>query len=856
MTTFFHWPPTLANGQLYQYNNIFSCLYLFTLLMAVMTAVAAYKKQPRCFAFMAMGVSSLYIRHWVSRIIPNPTNAFQFLLFFTTDWVLYWILLFLFKKFQYSRFHQKLNPTLCFFCRALICSGIASWCILRMFANQTLAVFISIGVFGLSAANRNVKWLANPKFPHWTYVDLLEQTGTPWQKKPRSKAYPIVMYFVSLYLAWRFLFTLPFNAQSTFAMVLAIIMLVTECMAILEFLHHIATISQNFNFPVPKVSSHEEWPDVDVFIATYNEDEDLLFKTVNGCLHMTYPDPQKVHIYLCDDGRRENIRHLAERMQIGYIIREDNQGAKAGNLNNALKHTTSPLVVTFDADMIPRSHFLMETIPYFIDARRRNRQLLAQGKSPIPLGFLQTPQSFYNQDLFQYHLYSETQMANEQDYFYREIQPSRTLSNSVIYGGSNTILSREALNSVGGFFTKAITEDFATGILIEGNGYVSIGTSQPLAFGLSAEDFPSLIQQRKRWGRGVINVLYQINLFFTRRYSTAQKISYWSSIQYWLSPFMRAVFSFTPVISALMGVAIVNCSIEQSLIFWVPYALAQTFMLSHVTHNLRSSFWTIVYDTILAPFLFFPILNELLGISLKTFKVTLKGQSSDKHNQLRYIWPFAITLILNIAAAFISIRNIVVDQAFGMAITLFWILNNLSINLIALLFVADTKSGSPAMMNREYMSVTVAPSMSTQTIRNGVVTEISEDHMNIVFKNPWNIDPGTKVTVNLTFENKTIQVTGIVDGVFHKNGLKVVELYKLQSNEPEEFLTLVHDRDLTPYSGNTGPVVSVALVKILKNRFSKRKDARRQAKEKEASIRRLNRPKRAARLHEDEWHVK
>ncbi len=824
--------------------------------MAIMTAVWTPKKRAGCWALTTTGLAALYIRHWVSTIIANPANAFQFLLFFTVDWIQFWIYLFLFKKIQYSRFYQSLDQTVCFFIRTLICSGIALFCAVRLFGNQTVAVFVFLGVFGLAVATRNVKVLTNYRYPHWTYVDLLEQTGTPWRKKPRSRVYPIVMYFVALYLSWRFLFTLPFNAHSTLAMVLAIVMLVTECMAILEFLHHTAVISQNFNFPLPRISLQEEWPHVDVFIATYNEDADLLFKTINGCLHMIYPDPKKVHIYLCDDGRRDEIRQLAQRMHVGYLIRDNNQGAKAGNLNNALKHTTSPLVVTFDADMIPRSNFLMETIPYFIDARRRNRQLLAQGKSPIPLGFLQTPQAFYNQDLFQYHLYSETQMANEQDYFYREIQPSRTLSNSVIYGGSNTILSREALNSVGGFFTKAITEDFATGILIEGNGYVSIGTGRPLAFGLSAEDFPSLLQQRKRWGRGVINVLYQINLFFTRKYSTAQKISYWSSIQYWLSPFMRAVFSFTPVISALMGIAIVNCSIEQSLIFWAPYALAQTFMLNHVTHNLRSSFWTIVYDTILAPFLFFPILNELLGISLKTFKVTQKGQANDQHNQLRYIWPFAITLVLNIAATYISIRNIVVYHAFGMAITLFWILNNLVINLIALLFVADTQSGSPEMMSRDHVGVSVLPSTSAQTIRNGAVTEISEDHMNIVFGKPWNIDPGTKVTVNLNFGEKTLQVTGIVDGVFHRNGLKVVELYKLQTDDPKKFLTIVHDRDLTPYTGTTGPVVGIALFKILKNRFFKRKDARRQAKEKNASIERMSRPKRAPRPEEEEWHVK
>ena len=35
----------------------------------------------------------------------------------------------------------------------------------------------------------------------------------------------------------------------------------------------------------------------------------------------------------------------------------------------------------------------------------------------------------------------------------------------MIYGGSNTVLSRAALDKIGGFYTESITEDFATGIL-------------------------------------------------------------------------------------------------------------------------------------------------------------------------------------------------------------------------------------------------------------------------------------------------------------------------------------------------------------------------------------------------------
>ena len=127
------------------------------------------------------------------------------------------------------------------------------------------------------------------------------------------------------------------------------------------------------------------------------------------------------------------------------------QGAKAGNLNNALAHSTSPYIVTFDADMIPKSDFLMKLIPYFVDARIRNRG--RKEEEQIRLGFVQSPQAFYNPDLFQFNLFSEKRIPNEQDYFYKDIQVARTRTNSVIYGGSNTVIAREALEAVGGFYT-------------------------------------------------------------------------------------------------------------------------------------------------------------------------------------------------------------------------------------------------------------------------------------------------------------------------------------------------------------------------------------------------------------------
>ena len=63
----------------------------------------------------------------------------------------------------------------------------------------------------------------------------------------------------------------------------------------------------------------------------------------------------------------------------------------------------------------------MESLPFFIENEVGRQKLREQGveekELPKPLGFIQLPQVFYNADIFQYYLYSENRIPNEQDYF-------------------------------------------------------------------------------------------------------------------------------------------------------------------------------------------------------------------------------------------------------------------------------------------------------------------------------------------------------------------------------------------------------------------------------------------------------
>ncbi len=73
-----------------------------------------------------------------------------------------------------------------------------------------------------------------------------------------------------------------------------------------------------------------------------------------------------MHVYILDDGRRKEFERFAFEAGIGYKTRSDNKYAKAGNINTALKSTSSPLVAIFDCDHVPTRSFLQMTMGWFL----------------------------------------------------------------------------------------------------------------------------------------------------------------------------------------------------------------------------------------------------------------------------------------------------------------------------------------------------------------------------------------------------------------------------------------------------------------------------------------------------------
>lgn len=197
------------------------------------------------------------------------------------------------------------------------------------------------------------------------------------------------------YLHWRWTASLNMNAL-WFAVPLVIaetLSFIGTALMILNFWSYKDPPLQAPPHYLSEIETLEGRPDrpvrIDVHIATYNEDVELVRLSIRDAKKMRYPYPDvPVRIYVLDDGRRdgrdpkkENMKKVCEEEGIGYLTRESNEGYKAGNLKNGLEHTDGDLFIILDADTRPLPTFLERTTGYF-----RNRKV----------AWVQTPQWFFD----------------------------------------------------------------------------------------------------------------------------------------------------------------------------------------------------------------------------------------------------------------------------------------------------------------------------------------------------------------------------------------------------------------------------------------------------------------------------
>lgn len=428
----------------------------------------------------------------------------------------------------------------------------------------------------------------------------------------RWVAVGIGLFLTVRYLYWRVAYTL--NTSDLMGLSVSILILLAEIygfFATLLFYFQVVTPTN----PSSVIGDHADLPTVDIFVTSYDEAVDLVRRSLIACKAMDYP-PDKKKVYLLDDGNRGEMKQLAENLGCIYLTRSSREYAKAGNLNNALGFSSGEFLVNFDADHIPVKTFLRKTLGFFSDPK---------------VAIVQTPHYFYNPDIYQRNLKAGQRLAHEQDLFFQVIQPGRDSTNSSFYCGSGAVIRREALNKIGGFATKSVTEDIHTTMLIHALGYRTVYVRDILAVGLSPESFKSYLGQRQRWTRGHLQIfLSRDSPFLLKGLTLAQRINYFASIYYFLFGPARIVYLAVPLAFLLVGIPPLVAPLEDIVNFYGSHYLGSLIPFAMVSGRHRNPFWSDVYETVMSFSLTATVIKTLFRPAKLLFNVTPKGQKFAK----------------------------------------------------------------------------------------------------------------------------------------------------------------------------------------------------------------------------------
>ena len=362
--------------------------------------------------------------------------------------------------------------------------------------------------------------------------------------------------------------------------------------------------------PAPLPESLAQWPLVDVFIPTFNEPLSVLRPTILAAKGMDWP-AGKMRIHILDDGRREAVRQFAAEAQVGYIAREDNLHAKAGNLNHALRQTSGAFVAIFDCDHLAVRSFLQTTMGWMLrDAR---------------CAMIQTPHHFFSPDPFERNLDTFRRIPNEGSLFYGVVQDGNDFWNATFFCGSCAVLRRTALEEVGGIAVETVTEDAHTALKLHRRGWRTAYLNITQAAGLATESLAAHVAQRIRWARGMAQIFRIDNPMFGRGLGWMQRLCYSNSMLHFFYGIPRLIFLTAPLAYLFFELHIIRSSAAIFALYLLPHLVLPQITTARMQGAYRHSFWAEVYETVLAWYITLPTTLAFFNPGAGRFNVTGKG---------------------------------------------------------------------------------------------------------------------------------------------------------------------------------------------------------------------------------------
>ena len=469
---------------------------------------------------------------------------------------------------------------------------------------------------------------------------------------------------------------------------------------------------------------------VDIFITTYNEDEELVRLSIQDAKKVTYPHPIDLRIHVLDDGRRPTMRQVAEQEGVHYITRTSNVGFKAGNLRNAMEQTSGDFIVICDADTRVFPTILEHTLGYFRD---------------VDVAWVQTPQWFYDipegtplpqwlgrriggagrvlgrgiEKVYGPVRIGQDPFVNDPQMFYDVIMRRRNWCHASFCCGAGSIHRREAVmqaalrsfalsvdQEVGRYaaqipdkelrsdFSEAmrtqvaieqeltpykfhVSEDIYTSIVLHNDPvrrWKSVLHPQVESRMLSPQDLLTWMIQRFKYAGGTLDIALRDNPLFKGRMGIAQRLMYLTTFWSYLGCLWNVVFLAAPIIYLFSGIAPLSSYSTAFYLHALPFLIVNELAFLAGTWGVRA------WDGKASYLSFFPVNFRALWTVLRGQKIKFHVTPKDRQEGsfLHLVIPQLAVMVLTLAGlAYASWRvfvqghgeelpNLVVNVAWGL----------------------------------------------------------------------------------------------------------------------------------------------------------------------------------------------
>ena len=213
----------------------------------------------------------------------------------------------------------------------------------------------------------------------------------------------------------------------------------------------------------------------------------------------------------------------------------------------------------------------------------------------------------------------------------------------MVCAGTSFLVRRQALESVGGFAEKALSEDFVTGIALREQRWRLIYLQQKLSAGLAAEQMLDFVRQRQRWARGTLQSLRLAHgPLRARNLNWGARLAYLEGVIHWINNLPRLLLMLMPLSIGLFGVVPIKISSTALLELLLPLWGTMLLSIGWLNRGSRAALLSELTGWVLTVPLTSTLISSALGRRLG-FRVTPKHQS---RGQGGWSWALALPLLV------------------------------------------------------------------------------------------------------------------------------------------------------------------------------------------------------------------